>query len=117
MSGVCSWVSFQTQLWIENLFLAFSPFPLKPPQIQLRTSRASPAADEGGGGGCGEEVKPSLKGIEGGEGGGRKKQEVGKWQRGKHGFAFFTSSIVYFAHNFVLQTTLVHCSGRHNPTL
>ena len=50
-------VPFETQLWVENLFLAFSPFLLQPPaQVQLRTSRASPAADEGGGGG-GKEVK------------------------------------------------------------
>ena len=71
-------VPFQTQLWIEYLFLAFSPFYLEPPQIQLRTSRASPAAAKAGGG-CGEEVEENE--VEKVKEEVEDKQEVGKWRR------------------------------------
>ena len=75
MGGRCS---FRSSSGFENLFLAFSPF-LKRPEIQLRTSRASPAADQGG---CGQEVEEKeveeLKEVEEEEEG-----KVGKWYRRK----------------------------------
>ena len=64
------WCLRPFQAFVEYLFLAFSTFLLQPPQIQLRTSRASPAADQGGGGGGGEGEVGGGGGVGGGEGGG-----------------------------------------------